>query len=132
MLSIGVQNLRSLYNIDEIEIKPITVLLGKNSAGKSTFLRMFPLLKQSIEDRTSEPILWYGDYVDFGDFEESKCKNINKEKKMKIQLISRLEYLFQKEIENITEGIDICRIISSISMIIICLNLMKRMKKIFR
>lgn len=51
---------------------------------------------------------------------------------MKIQLISRLEYLFQKEIENITEGIDICRIISSISMIIICLNLMKRMKKIFR
>lgn len=81
MLSIGVQNLRSLYNIDEIEIKPITVLLGKNSAGKSTFLRMFPLLKQSIEERTSEPILWYGDYVDFGDFEESKCKNINKEKK---------------------------------------------------
>ena len=81
MLSIGVQNLRSLYNIDEIEIKPITVLLGKNSAGKSTFLRMFPLLKQSNEERTSEPILWYGDYVDFGDFEESKCKNINKEKK---------------------------------------------------
>lgn len=54
-----------------------------------------------------------------------------KKKKMKIQLISRLEYLFQKEIENITEGIDICRIISSISMIIICLNLMKRMKKYF-
>ena len=72
MLSIGVQNLRSLYNIDEIEIKPITVLLGKNSAGKSTFLRMFPLLKQSIEERTSEPILWYGDYVDFGDFEEGQ------------------------------------------------------------
>lgn len=75
MLSIGVQNLRSLHDVSGIEIRPITVLLGKNSAGKSTFLRMFPLLKQSIEVKTSEPILWYGDYVDFGDFDASMCKN---------------------------------------------------------
>lgn len=71
---IGIKNLRSLNNIQDIEIRPITVLVGKNSSGKSTFLRTFPLLKQTIETRTSVPILWYGNYVDFGDFKESLCR----------------------------------------------------------
>lgn len=69
--SIRVHNLRSLVNVEKIELAPITVFLGKNSAGKSTMLRTFPLLKQSMETRISEPLLWYGDYVDFGSFDES-------------------------------------------------------------
>lgn len=75
MFSIGVKNLRSLKDIKNVEIKPITVLLGKNSAGKSSFIRLFPLLKQTVEVKTSEPILWYGDYVDFGDYNASKSRN---------------------------------------------------------
>ena len=72
MESISIKNLRSLVNIDNIVLSPITVLVGKNSSGKSSFLRTFPLLKQSIETKTSVPILWYGDYVDFGDFKTAK------------------------------------------------------------
>jgi len=56
------------------KLSPITVLVGENSSGKSTFLRAFPLLKQSISKRTSGPILCAGDvddYVDFGSFEET-------------------------------------------------------------
>ena len=33
MKSIGVKNLRSLKDIGMVEIKPITVLVGKNSSG---------------------------------------------------------------------------------------------------
>jgi len=60
-----------LSDTTTIEIKPITVLLGKNSAGKSTFLRSFPLLRQSSEQKTINDILWFGDYVDFGSFDIS-------------------------------------------------------------
>lgn len=66
-LSYSVNNLRSLANLPQIQIRPITILVGRNSAGKSTFLRSFPLLKQSVEARASAPILWY-DRVDYGDF----------------------------------------------------------------
>lgn len=68
MLRFGLDNIRRLRHVPPIEIRPITLLVGKNSSGKSTFLRMFPLLRQSLTTRTSSPILWYGDLVDFGTF----------------------------------------------------------------
>lgn len=66
--ALQVKNLRSLEDTGWIEQKPITVLVGKNSAGKSTFARVFPLLRQSAEVRKQSPILWFGQYVDFGEF----------------------------------------------------------------
>ena len=71
MFYLGLKNLRCLDSVKPIQIKPITVLVGMNSSGKSTFLRCLPLLRQSITTRTSSPILWYGDWVDFGDFNSS-------------------------------------------------------------
>lgn len=67
--SIGVDNFRSLCNINDIEIKPMTVLLGKNSCGKSSFLRIFPLLKQSVTSKTRGAVSLFGDLVDFGEFD---------------------------------------------------------------
>jgi predicted ATPase len=72
--SIRLRNLRSFpneSNIDYIELKPITVLVGKNSSGKSSFIRTLPLLRQSVEAKTTGPILWYGSYVDFGAYSEA-------------------------------------------------------------
>ncbi|PSV29088.1 AAA family ATPase [Photobacterium sp. GB-56] len=71
MESVKIEGLRSLKNSGYIDIKPITLLLGENSSGKSTFLRTFPLLRQSTESSTRGPILWYGSYVDFGSFEDA-------------------------------------------------------------
>lgn len=71
---IQIQNFRSLKDTSLQKLSPITLLVGENSSGKSTFLRAFPLIKQSINKRTSGPILWAGDvddYVDFGSFEET-------------------------------------------------------------
>lgn len=70
MHSFGVRNLRSFgEDSPAIPIKPINILVGKNSCGKSTFLRTFPLLRQSIQVDTKTPILWFGSLVDFGDFD---------------------------------------------------------------
>src|SRR5437899_3142974 len=68
---IRIQNLRSLVDTGSISLKPLTLLVGANSSGKSTFLRFFPLLRQSVETPTDAPLLWFGRYVDFGSLEEA-------------------------------------------------------------
>lgn len=86
MIRFGVKNLRRLKAVDPVSIKPITVLVGRNSSGKSTFLRSFPLLRQSIATRSSSPILWYGDLVDFGSFQE-----VVSDKELNETIVSRLK-----------------------------------------
>ena len=71
MKSLRIKNLRCLEDTGEVPIKDITILVGANSSGKSTFLRTFPLLKQGLNVHKKGPILWFGDYVDFGDFKTS-------------------------------------------------------------
>lgn len=65
-------NLRSIVEPTRIELKPITLFLGQNSSGKSTVLRTIPLFKQSLRTRSSAPVLWYGEFVDFGSIAEVK------------------------------------------------------------
>lgn len=67
----GVRNLRSLRDTGVVDLRPITILVGKNSAGKSSFARVLPLLKQSAERRKQGPVLWFGRLVDFGSFQEA-------------------------------------------------------------
>lgn len=85
MRYLRVRGLRSLGDTGPITVAPITVLLGENSSGKSTFLRTFPLLRQSVEVRTSEPLLWFGRLVDFGTFEES-VSSFNTDKSVEIDV----------------------------------------------
>lgn len=51
-----------------IELKPLNLLVGANSAGKSSFLKFFPILKQSLLGMRQGTFSWYGSYVDFKDF----------------------------------------------------------------
>ncbi|MGP3249892.1 AAA family ATPase [Serratia marcescens] len=76
---IGVKNFRSFDKPIFIDLKPITVFVGKNSSGKSSLLRTFPLFRQSVEENTTGPVLWYGRYVDFGDFSDVISKNTNED-----------------------------------------------------
>ena len=71
MIKLRIRNLRSFEDTGQIELRPLTLLVGKNSSGKSTLLRVFPLLRQSVEVDTAGPLLWYGKYVDFGSFVEA-------------------------------------------------------------
>lgn len=69
---IGVRGLRSFgYKEQLIPFSRINIYVGKNSCGKSSFLRTYPLLRQSTESDKTSPVLWYAGhqgYVDFGDF----------------------------------------------------------------
>lgn len=73
--SVKIENLRSIKDSGPIEIKPITLLLGANSTGKSTFLRSFPLITQSVNKSLRGPISWFDStLVDFGDFDTAKSR----------------------------------------------------------
>ena len=109
MKSIRIKNLRSLQDTGEMEIKPINVLVGLNSSGKSTFLRFFPLMKQSLRRKVNGPILWSGeddDYVDFGSFNEALNNNA-KEKKISFKFSLKMniveEYSFFYDIKNLSK-----------------------------
>lgn len=71
MKSIRVRNLRSIIDSGEIEINRLNIFLGENSSGKSSILRLFPLIKETVNKELRGPLLWYGDTYDFGGFSES-------------------------------------------------------------
>lgn len=71
MNTLRLKNYRCFEDTGDISIKPITLLLGANSSGKSSFLKFFPLLKQSIGIRKNGVFLWYSDDVDFKDFKNT-------------------------------------------------------------
>lgn len=100
---ICIKNVRSLKDTGLVSLSPITLLVGENSSGKSTFLRTFPLLKQSISKRTNGPLLWAGDvddYVDFGSFSETvtngrKADLIEFQFEFQLQLNSRFPNMYR-------------------------------------
>ncbi|MDC5054819.1 hypothetical protein OHW35_00005, partial [Acinetobacter baumannii] len=78
-------------------MKPITLLVGKNSVGKSTFARTFPLIRQSCAEEKRAPILWYGKLVDFGDFKTVVNRSV--EDKF-------IEFSFTVDSKNIVENLN--------------------------
>jgi AAA15 family ATPase/GTPase len=46
---IAVRNFKSIWDEQQIELKPLTLLAGANSSGKSSIMQPILLLKQTIE-----------------------------------------------------------------------------------
>ena len=68
METIRLINYRCFKDTGCINLKPINLLLGANSSGKSSILKFFPLLKQSMGVRLNGVFRWLGNDVDFKDF----------------------------------------------------------------
>lgn len=68
MDTLQLTNYRRFKDTGVIHLKPITFLVGANSSGKSSFLKFFPLLKQSLGVNRNGTFLWYSKDVDFKDF----------------------------------------------------------------
>lgn len=76
------KNYKSLTN-HEFDFSRINILIGENSAGKSSLLKFFLLLKQSMmgfKNRSSLNIALKGEYFDFGTFKDLVSFNSSNEK----------------------------------------------------
>jgi len=66
---IGLKNFKAFREMD-LELKPITVLAGANSSGKSSIIHALLLLKQTLEGRRNRPLALHGEFLDFGRYDE--------------------------------------------------------------
>lgn len=76
--AIRLHNFMAFADTDWIELKPISLLFGKNSSGKSAIIRSLLLLRQSVEasDKTGKPLVFLSrDGIDSGSFVETVHKH---------------------------------------------------------
>lgn len=75
MDSIRIKNFRSFLDTGEISFNKVNILLGKNSTGKSSFLNLFPMLKESSKNELRSPLMWFNEGLyDFGSYENARCR----------------------------------------------------------
>lgn len=60
------KNYKPFKEHQELELKPITVLIGKNSSGKSAVTKLLTLIENSLNGDFHGPLLLENDYVDLG------------------------------------------------------------------
>lgn len=66
---ISFKNFKAFKELRDLELKPITILCGKNSCGKSSIFQSILLFKQSLESQDPNLLLLNGKYVHLGIYE---------------------------------------------------------------
>ena len=66
LTAIHLERYRTFKDPLRLEIRPMTVLIGKNSSGKSTLARLPVLLARALSDQTESPLDLIFDDFDFG------------------------------------------------------------------
>ncbi|MBQ3608734.1 MAG: DUF3696 domain-containing protein [Bacteroidaceae bacterium] len=64
--NIHIRNYKAFSTEQQIEIRPVTVLIGKNSSGKSSILKLFPLFANATAGKTDSPLMLVNDGVSLG------------------------------------------------------------------
>lgn len=82
MRSFELQNIKSFMNTGEINIKPITVFVGKNSSGKSSLIRFPAVIGQT--DYENEAIDFRGKLIDYGYFDDVVFNHLENNIKYKL------------------------------------------------
>jgi len=69
---IGIENFKAFGKMQRIPLKPITLLYGPNSSGKSSLMQSLLLLKQTLEESGDDKIVLLpkGNLVDLGGYQE--------------------------------------------------------------
>ncbi len=64
LTNITLENFKAFQKLDNLKVKPITILCGTNSCGKSSILQSILLLKQTLESKNSnQNLVLNGDFV---------------------------------------------------------------------
>ena len=64
--SISFENYKAFFKKQKMELRPITILIGKNSSGKSSIAKLFTLLENSLSGLIDEPLLLKNNNVELG------------------------------------------------------------------
>ncbi|MBH0164368.1 DUF3696 domain-containing protein [Fictibacillus sp. 7GRE50] len=70
MKTFKLENIKSFLDSGDIEIKPISIFVGRNSSGKSSLLRFPVMLSQTFTEDIFTPFLFFGKQIDYGNFDD--------------------------------------------------------------
>ena len=72
MRSLGLKNIKAFKDTGDIKLAPLTIFVGQNSCGKSSFIRFPVVLSQSFNDESSAICLHSNQpgTIDYGNFED--------------------------------------------------------------
>lgn len=76
MKSFRLCNMKSFQDSGEIEIKPLTIFVGRNSCGKSSLARFPVLIAQTFKNKVNTPLLLFGDMLDYGNYNDVVNRHI--------------------------------------------------------
>lgn len=94
-MKISINNFKSIGSLANYEMRPLTILSGTNSSGKSSFIQLLLLLKQTLEDDSAQrPLDLQGKIYPINNYLDV-LKDKNTANKLKV------EFVFNKsELEN--------------------------------
>jgi hypothetical protein len=67
--TVGIDGFKSLINVS-VDIKPVTILIGLNSSGKSSFLHLLEILKQTAQASHLGGLVTQGPLLNLGSFDD--------------------------------------------------------------
>jgi predicted ATPase len=82
---IAIENFRAFNDEVKIRIRPITILIGRNSAGKSSILKFLLMLRQTLESGDEQFLVTEGRHVHLGALRDLK-HSAGKRRKLKFHL----------------------------------------------
>jgi len=68
--NISLSNFRAFQSRVNVRIRPITVLIGRNSAGKSSLIKFLLMLRQSLESKSDQFFVTDGKHVQLGTWKD--------------------------------------------------------------
>lgn len=75
LTAIKLRNFRAFQDEIEITVRPITVLIGRNSAGKSSLIKFLLMLRQTLESHSGDFFVTEGRHVQLGTWRDLKNNN---------------------------------------------------------
>ncbi|MCP4105656.1 MAG: AAA family ATPase [Desulfobacteraceae bacterium] len=83
--NVKISNFRAFDKEVDIRIRPVTVLIGQNNAGKSTLIKFLLMLQQTIEAGEDAFLVTEGRHVSLGSFKDLKNTS-SRSKRLKFEL----------------------------------------------
>lgn len=95
-MKISIDNFKAIKSLADYELKPLTVLSGINSSGKSSLIQLLLLLKQTLQlDSTRNPLFLGGDLYQVSSFKDVLTnKDINNQLKVGFEFTKEEDIAF--------------------------------------
>lgn len=97
MKTLRLKNVKAFKDSGDVEFKKISIFVGRNSCGKSSFIRFLAVLAQTVDSIADSPLVFNGKMVDYGRYTDVVYKH-----SVDDNITFELEYIFNENIRGLS------------------------------